>query len=581
MKGLYTLALFCLPACASIGQTATSTYSVKFSNAIISRWPTTINAMTGKGWEYSNSIILHGMEKVYGDTADVAYINYIKKYVESYVDSSGNFNFTLAQTLDNIHPGILCLFLYQKTGLTKFKTAATTLRNYLMGPSSTYPKTPNGGYWHKGTSSAYTNVMMLDGIYMAHPFLVKYGKMFNDVACYDTATSQALLLASYVYDNTIHLARHAWNYDKTKAWANATTGVSSEVWSRAMGWYAMALVDMLKYLPSTHPKYGAIKALLANLAIGIQNTQDATTGLWYQVMDKPTGTANYLETSGSAMFVYALKVAVDSGWISGSYLTVAQKGWTGLKTYSISTYSGDSKPEIDNFAPAMSVQNNYTAYVTSPNTAVNTPTSTNPHGYAAILMAASVMEFPLAAALPLRLTGFTAVASGNAVRLGWQSEDPDNEVVRYAIQRSTDGTGFADAGEVKAGGSGGYAWSDNTVPGVNNIYYRIEAIRADGSVYYSTVQSVRIKTAAPAITLSPNPVVHGQAVTIHFTSFAPGVYNLYFINSEGQKTASFVVQVPAGEESRSIELPASVQKGMYYLKVEAGSVVITKSILVN
>src|SRR5438309_656069 len=82
--------------------------------------------------------------------------------------------------------------------------------------SSTYPKTPDGGYWHKGTSSAYSNVMMLDGIYMAHPFLVKYGRMFNDPVCYDTATSQALMLASHVYDNTIHLARHAWNYDKSK-----------------------------------------------------------------------------------------------------------------------------------------------------------------------------------------------------------------------------------------------------------------------------------------------------------------------------------------------------------------------------
>jgi len=577
MKSVLSVILFYLLSPWSFGQTAANTWSVKFSDAIISRWPTTINAMTGKGWEYSNSIILHGMEKVYGDTANIAYLNYIKKYVESYVDSSGNV--TLAQTLDNIHPGILCLLLYQKTGLLKFKTAATSIRNYLVGASSTYPKTPDGGYWHKGTSSAYSNVMMLDGIYMAHPFLVKYGKMFNDAVCYDTATSQTLMLASHVYDNTIHLARHAWNYDKTKAWANGTTGVSSEVWSRAMGWYVMALVDMLKYLPSTHSKYASIKALLANLAIGIQNTQDPVTGLWFQVMDKPSSTGNYLETSGSAMFVYALKVAADSGWISSAYLTVAQNGWTGLKAYSISTYAGDSKPEIDNYAPAMSVQNNYTAYVSSPNTAVNTPSSTNPHGYAAILMAGSVMEFPLMSALPVKFSSFTATAVGNKVVLDWANPDPGSEVNYYIMQRSYDGTGFTDAGQVKANGSADYTWTDNTATG-NTIYYRIGAADADGMVYYTGIQAVKFKNGVPAMMVSPNPVSN-RVVTLHLSSFRPGSCNLYFINSEGKTIAVTAVHVLGGEENLDLVLPAKVQKGLYYMKLDAGSNSITQNILVN
>jgi unsaturated rhamnogalacturonyl hydrolase len=143
---------------------------------------------------------------------------------------------------------------------------------------------------------------------------------------------------------------------------------------------------------------------LANLAIGIKNTQNAATGLWYQVVNKGTSSGNYLETSGSAMFVYAIKVAVDSGWISSTYLTVAQSGWTGLKT-KIATYT-DGKPQIKGFAPAMGVQNNYAAYVAI--LPVNSPTPSgtqHPHGYAAILIAASVMEFPLP---PGRLAGAPA-----------------------------------------------------------------------------------------------------------------------------------------------------------------------------
>jgi len=570
-----------LVSAMSFGQTASTTYSVRFSDAIMSRWPTTINSMTGKGWEYSNSIILHGMEKVYNDTANVNYLTYIKKYVESYVDSSGNFNFTLAQTLDNIHPGILCLFCYEKTGLIKFKTAATALRNYLVAASSTYPKTPDGGYWHKGTNpAAYSNVMMLDGIYMAHPFLVKYGRMFNDPVCYDTATSQTLMLASHLYDNTIHLARHAWNYDKSKSWANSTTGNSGEVWSRAMGWYTMALVDMLKYLPSTHAKYGAIKALLANLAIGIQNTQDPVTGLWYQVMNKQDSAANYLETSGSAMFVYALKIAADSGWISSSYLTVAQKGWTGLKANSISTYSGDSKPKIDQFAPAMSVQNNYTLYVTGANTPVNTPTTAHPHGYAAILMAASVMEFPLfSASLPVKFSRFTATASGSQVVLDWANPDTDGEVNYYIIQRSRDGVAFTNAGRVNASHSAAYGWTDNP-PAGNIIYYRIGADDMDGAVYYSGIQTVRYRNDAPAMTVSPNPV-NSRLVTLHLSALRAGPYNVYFINSEGKTMAATAVHVREGEQNLELALPGIIQKGLYYIKLDAGNNSITQNIIVN
>ena len=368
--------------------------------------------MTSKGWEYSNSIILHGIEKVYNNVQDAAYLNYIKAYVDAYVSSTGTVS-GMSQSLDKIHPGLLCLFLYEKTGLTKYKTAATNIRNYLLSGSPAYPKTPNGGYWHKNTT-AYKNVMMADGMYMAHVFLAKYGKLFNDNTCFDVATSQILLLSSYIYDSTAKLVRHAWNYDKTTySWSNPVTGVSSEVWSRGMGWFVMALTDVLRYLPSSHAKYGQIKTLLSNLAIGIKNYQDPATGLWYQVVNKGSSSGNFLETSGSAMFVYSLKVAVDSGWISSSYLTVAQKGWAGLKT-KVATYN-DGMPQIKQFAPAMSVLNNYSAYVAV--TPVNCPTASgtqHPHGYAGILMAASVMEFPLSAARVA--TNSPAITQNNIVQ---------------------------------------------------------------------------------------------------------------------------------------------------------------------
>jgi unsaturated rhamnogalacturonyl hydrolase len=402
-KKLFIICLLTATNCYLFSQS--NTWSVKFSDAIISRYKPTINTMTNKGWEYSNSIILHGMEKVYLQTHTAAYINYIKAYVDTYVNSSGTVS-DLSTTLDKIHPGLLCLFLYEQTGQVKYKIAATNIRNYLLGTTSSpsqFGKTPDGGYWHKNNGS-YNNVMMVDGIYMAHPFLVKYGKLFNDTTCFNVATFQTLLLASHVMPNS-NLPKHAWDYSKQKTWANSVTGASSEVWSRGTGWFAMALVDILTYLPKTHKDYNAILSLFQRLATGIAATQDPVSGLWFQVVDKGSSSGNYLETTGSGFFIYALKKGVNNGWISSSYLPVIQKAWNGIQT-KITTYS-DGKPQINKFAPAMGVQNSYSGYVNIK--PVNCPTSSgtqHPHGYAAILFAASAMEFSFTPLSALNNSGF-------------------------------------------------------------------------------------------------------------------------------------------------------------------------------
>jgi unsaturated rhamnogalacturonyl hydrolase len=570
---LLTCALsVCLSTAQS--QTAADTWSVKFSDAIIARYQPTINTMTSKGWEYSNSIVLCGMEKVYAHTSDADYLNYIKAYVDAYVDGSGNIT-GMAQNLDKIHPGLLCLFLYEKTGLAKYQTAATYIRNYLMGPSSTYPKTAEGGYYHKNTA-AYTNVMMVDGIYMAHPFLAKYGKMFNDNACFDTATSQALLLASHVHDNAAHLVKHAFDYAKTNTWASPTTGVSFEVWSRGMGWYVMALVDILKYLPPTHADYNNIKNLMADLAIGIQNTQDPATGLWYQVVDKGGSAGNYLEMSGSAMFVYAIKTAVDSGWINASFLPVAQNGWTGLQT-KISTYT-DTRPAINDFAPAMGVQNNYAAYVAI--TSVDAPTASgtqHPHGYAALLMAASVMEFPLST-LPARFTDFTANVNKSGIELSWKNAD-DTQVDHYIIQRSNNGTGFSTIEKIMSNGLGIYNLADHHAAG-NVLYYRIQAIAANGSVYNSRVLSVKLKTTGPNLLVAPNPI-KGGLVNMSLNNIRTGKYQLKIINSSGKLIKLTAIQITEEKTVQTIQLPLYAGKGLYYVLFEGPEIFINKSIVIE
>ena len=568
-----------------------NTWSVKFSNAIMTRWNTTpvggrvcIDKMTSKGWEYSNSIVLHGMEKVYDQVNDVNYLNYIKAYVDDYVSAAGAIT-GMAQSLDRIHPGLLCLFLYQKTGLAKYKIAADTLRNYLIASWSTYPKTAEGGYWHKGTGG-YNNIMMLDGIYMAWPFIVKYGKMFNDNLCYDVATQQALLIASHLrYNNTSKpLLKHAFDYTKTQPWCNNSTGASYISWSRGFGWYMMALADILKYLPSSHTNYNAMKTLFQDLSVGVKATQDPTTHLWYQVVDKGGSAGNYLETSGSAMFVYAIKTGIDSGWLSSAtYKAVADSGWAGLKTYTITT-AGDGMPQINNFAPAMGVltgasNDSATAYTAYVNTAsVDCPGSAHPHGYAAILMAAAVMEFPLIT-LPVHFISFTAKPFSDKVHLAWENGD-ETEVDHYEIERSANGNDFTVIGSVRSTGSSRYGWDDNN-PESKTVYYRIKAVSIDGAAHYSGILPVTQKGDAASLQVSPNPVRDGN-VNLVLNSINPGKYKVKIINSAGAIISSMPVSIADdGNAVITLLLPGGISKGLYYVQLEGSELKMNRSILVK
>jgi unsaturated rhamnogalacturonyl hydrolase len=92
----------------------------------------------------------------------------------------------------------------------------------------------------------------------------------------------------------------------------------------------MALVDVLDFFPADHPKRRDIIAILQRLAKAVTNFQDAKTGLWYQVMDKAGKEGNYLESSASCMFVYALTKAVKKGYIDSKFLDVAKKGYEGI-----------------------------------------------------------------------------------------------------------------------------------------------------------------------------------------------------------------------------------------------------------
>jgi unsaturated rhamnogalacturonyl hydrolase len=356
-------------------------WGVRFADTVLATWPDPATIDPAKnGWEYNTGIVLFGMSKVYESTRDPRYLDYIRRWVDGYVNEQGVLGWDQSRThnLDYIQPGMLILFLYEQTGLPKYKAAAQTVR----AAFADIPKNADGGFWHKGI---HPNEMWIDGIYMGEPFLVRYGRLFDDAAFgNDMAVVQATLVAQHCLDPKTGLMFHAWDQDRNAPWADPKTGRSPVIWSRGMGWYVMALVDILELLPPSHPGYPRLLDLLRKNVAGLAGVQDPKTGLWFQVLDKGKLAGNWIETSSGGMFVYAIHKAVRLKLVEPSYGAVADRAWKGL----LATFEQDAagRPVFTGAVQGMGVQNDVAGYLSIPRLKNST------HGLMAVMIAASEME---------------------------------------------------------------------------------------------------------------------------------------------------------------------------------------------
>jgi unsaturated rhamnogalacturonyl hydrolase len=278
-------------------------------------------------WAYETGVFLKGLEALWIRTGDARYFDYIQGVMDSYVESDGAIKTYKEEdyNLDNINCGKLLLTLYAKTGDTKYKKAADLLIKQL----EKQPRTKEGGFWHK---QIYPYQMWLDGIYMASPFLAQYGKIFNKPSAFDEVANQILWIESHTRDRKTGLLYHGWDESRAQEWADPKTGLSKSFWGRAMGWYAMAIVDVLDSLPEKHPRRAAVIDVFRRLSKALADYQDKDSGLWYQVVDQGKREKNYLEASASSMFVCALAKGVRKGYIGKEYADAARRGYQGLIT---------------------------------------------------------------------------------------------------------------------------------------------------------------------------------------------------------------------------------------------------------
>lgn len=264
-------------------------------------------------WNYTTGLELLAIRDA-GEAWDRPdFIAYADRYYDTIVQADGSvLTYSRAKyNLDHICPGRALFSLYNRTGEQRYAQVLDTLYAQLRAQ----PRNFDGGFWHK---AVYPHQMWLDGLYMAEPFYAEYAMKNLSGAALDDAVAdivnQFVTVGKHTWDPKTGLYRHAYDDSREMFWCDSISGQSAHAWCRAMGWYAMAIVETMQYLgksDATRP----MQAILERIYDVLPRYADPQTGMWYQVLDQPGREGNYLESTGSVMFVYAQLKAVRLGYL--------------------------------------------------------------------------------------------------------------------------------------------------------------------------------------------------------------------------------------------------------------------------
>lgn len=277
-------------------------------------------------WNYMDGCMIKAVIELYHITKKEEYLAFADTFIDYFVNEDGSIlSYDPKEyNLDNVNAGKTLFDLYELTGKEKYRKAIDTVYSQLKGQ----PRTSTGNFWHK---MIYPNQIWLDGLYMAQPFYMQYELTYNHGANCMDSYHQFLNVYRLMRDLRNGLYYHAYDDSKEAFWCDKVTGLSDNFWLRALGWYAMALIDTMEVMPEAMKTEKAeLNRIYKELIDSMLPYQDEESGMWYQVVNRGGIMPNYLETSGSAIFAYAIMKSVRLGFLEDSYFTYGQRAFDGI-----------------------------------------------------------------------------------------------------------------------------------------------------------------------------------------------------------------------------------------------------------
>lgn len=301
-------------------------WSVRMADSVLARQPDPLRLDSEQPkWEYTHGLVLEALLRVWEKTGDERYRKYVQAYYDGMLDGQGQIrSYRLEDyNIDRLNPGKALLTLFTQTREEKYRLALARLRQQLRQ----HPRTSEGGFWHK---QRYPSQMWLDGLYMGAPFLARYARVFGEPAAFDDVVRQFVLMERHARDEQTGLLYHGWDESRKQKWADPRTGRSPAFWGRAVGWFAMGLIEALDELPADHPGRAQLVGILKRLAEAVVRVQDPKSGVWYQVLDQGGREGNYLEASASTMLSFVLMKAARMGYLETKYGEAGRRAYEGV-----------------------------------------------------------------------------------------------------------------------------------------------------------------------------------------------------------------------------------------------------------
>lgn len=273
-------------------------------------------------WNYIDGCMITCLLTINNITGDAKYFDFAETFIDYYVREDGSILGYDKQkyNLDDINEGRVLFELYDRTGKEKYRLAIEKQYEHIKEQ----PRTVTGNFWHK---KIYPNQIWLDGIYMAQVFSALYSKNYLD-GDYSDVRMQIENVEKLMRDSKTGLYYHGIDCSKEIFWADKSTGLSKNFWLRAIGWFSVAMVDIIDIADDETRK--SISRIFSQLMSDLRAFRDDESGMYWQVVDQPGREGNYLETSGSAMIAYAMLKGARLGVLDDSFAVLGKGTFDGI-----------------------------------------------------------------------------------------------------------------------------------------------------------------------------------------------------------------------------------------------------------
>ncbi len=239
----------------------------------------------------------------YPDSKD-SLSGYLAQVIDTVAADLGDANQDAAKPLDrfSVATSIEDAALAELFPQSETATAAYDAINQSL-PLQT--RNPDGGLWY----FVYPEWSYLDGVFSLLPFMASLpSPNYTDMAL------QVSLLKDHCYHEESGLFVHGYDWSRKAVWADPQTGASPYVWGRSLAWFLTGLVQTWERLscavePQSAEKSAFCKELqqiTSDTATNLIGVADSRTGAWWQLPTFAGREGNFLESSSTALFIFAL-----------------------------------------------------------------------------------------------------------------------------------------------------------------------------------------------------------------------------------------------------------------------------------